>query len=149
MAEIQTFQRIRDLRDREKQQNHKVYQDAVNDFEKQAEKLYECLRKKELAEKSFEEEMKNQTVRADAIVRHQRYIQSLQETIDHLQPAVQIARVNMQQKQAKLSRAHIEVKKFEKIVEHKQEEQWNFMKHEETKQMDELSMQQYLNFQNR
>ncbi|WLR46948.1 flagellar export protein FliJ [Halobacillus litoralis] len=149
MADIQTFQRIRDLRDREKQKTQKLYQEAVNHFEKHAEELYECLKKKETAEKRFEQEMKYHTVRADAIVRHQRYIQGLQETIDHLQPVVQKARINMQQKQAKLSQAHMEVKKFEKIVEHKRDEQWHLMKSEENKQMDELSMQQYLNFQNR
>ncbi|GEN54144.1 flagellar export protein FliJ [Halobacillus faecis] len=149
MADVQTFQRIRDLRDREKQKTQIIYQDAVDNFEKIAEKLYECLKKKEIAEKSFEEELKNYTVRAEAIVRHQRYIQGLQQTIDQLQPAVQKARKNMQQKQVKLSAAHIEVKKFEKIVEHKRNEQWDLMKSEENKQMDELSMQQYLNFHNR
>jgi flagellar protein FliJ len=149
LSNIQTFQRIRDIRDREKQESQKVHKEAVDTFEKQAELLYETLRKKEEAVDKFNQTLTERAVEANAIVQHQRYIKRLEERIDSLQPAVQKARVHMQHSQVKLSAAHIEVKKFDTLIENKEAKQLNWIKSEENRNMDELSMQQYLNFQNR
>lgn len=149
MADIQTFQKIRDIRDRDKQQAQKKHQDAVDSFEDQAQRLYEVLKEKEERVDQFNQTLAEHTVHADAFVQHQRYIQRLEEKIAFLQPEVQQARVNMKHSQVTLSAAHIEVKKFDTLIESKEQKKLQWLKSEENKHMDELSMQQYLNFQNR
>ncbi|SFK26855.1 flagellar FliJ protein [Halobacillus dabanensis] len=149
MSNIQTFQRIREIRDREKQKSQKAHKEAVDAFEKQAALLYEALRKKEEAVDRFNQTLSERTVEANAFVQHQHYINRLEERIEDLQPVVQKTRLEMQHSQAKLSEAHIEVKKFDTLIENKETKQLNWIKREENRNMDELSMQQYLNFQNR
>lgn len=149
MAQLETFYKIKDLRDREKQEHQKKYQRAVENFEQKATTLYETLKKKEVAEQSFEEQLSLSTVQAASFIQHQQYIEKLDQRITALQPEVNHARNQMYEKQTHLTDAHVEVKKFEKIIERKVEKQKQWIKEEEHKFMDELSMQQYLNFQNR
>ncbi|WP_079480191.1 flagellar export protein FliJ [Halobacillus salinus] len=149
MARLETFYKIKNLRDREKQDHQKRYQLAVEAFEEKATLLYDMLKKKEHAEQAFEDQLGQGSVQADLFIQHQNYITKLDEKINELHPAVNQARNQMNQKQTRLTNAHVEVKKFEKIIERKMEKQSQWLKEEEHKFMDELSMQQYLNFQNR
>lgn len=149
MANIETFHKIKDLRNREKQEHQKSYQRAVVTFEEKATKLYDTLKEKEDAERAFEEQLAKQTVQAASFIQHQQYLERLDQRLTALQPEVNQARTQMNQKQTHLTNAHVEVKKFEKIIERKVEKQEQWVKEEDMKFMDELSMQQYLNFQNR
>ncbi|WP_281975569.1 flagellar export protein FliJ [Halobacillus litoralis] len=149
MADIQTFEKIKDIRDKEKREKQLFHQEAVDIFERKAEQLYDALKKKETAVHEFNRKLSEKTVQAGSFIQHQNYIARLEEKIDSLQPAVQQARVKMQQSQSKLTEAHVEVKKYETLIENKYLKYQNWVKSEENKHMDELSMQQYLNFQNR
>ncbi|RWZ60492.1 flagellar export protein FliJ [Halobacillus fulvus] len=149
MASLDAFHKLKELHDRDRKQHQKNHQEAVEVFEDQAEKLYKALKEKEQAEKTFEQQLHQNHVLASAFLQHQSYIERLEERIEGLQPVVSKARTKMNQTQALLSDSYIEVKKFESIIERKQESKKQRIKAEEYKQMDEQSMQQFLNYRDR
>lgn len=148
-AVVQTYQKIKDLSDKDKHEKQKEYQKAVETFEKRARELYERLREKEQAVEQFNDSLSRGTLPAGAFVQHRQYIEHLEAIVDDLQPFVQQARMKMEHAQTVLTDAYIEVKKYEKLIEMKEEEEVQWMKYEENARMDELSMNQYLNFLNR
>lgn len=149
MADLKTFYKIKDIRAREKKEKQKQYQEQVEIFEEKAQQLYKVLKQKEEAERQFENCLRSGTVQAMSFIQHQHYLERLDQAIDDLQPQVHKARLGMQTSQEKLTDAYVEVKKFEKLIENKIEKQMFHLKQEENKHMDELSMTQYLNSQNR
>ncbi|MFZ0371312.1 MAG: flagellar export protein FliJ [Halobacillus sp.] len=149
MAHLRAFHKIKDLRDRERTEQEKHHQTRVEAFEQKATQLYEVLKEKEEAEHSFHQILSKRTIQAMTFIQHQQYIERLEERIDLLQPEVQDARQAMYNSQEKLTDAYVEVKKFEKLIEQKQKKHQKWVKDEENKQMDDLSMRQFLNFQSR
>jgi len=138
------FEKILTIKEREKDEAHNIYTQAVKRFEEAAEKLYDLLKKKEDLEN-------NQSVRlvsglpVQEIKHHQYFIQNLEKTISHYQQIVINARNHMNFYQEKLMEKNIEVKKYEKI---KEKDKFNFLeklKYIEGKQMDDISIQQYMN----
>ncbi|UOQ93221.1 flagellar export protein FliJ [Halobacillus shinanisalinarum] len=149
MTSLQAFHKIKDLHEREKKEKQKHYQEQVDVFESLATNLYEMLKKKEAAEQSFHEGLTHSKVKAQSFIHHRRYVEQLENEIMKLQPEVQQARAQMEAAQARLSSAHVEVKKFEKLIDNKLERHRQWLKEEESKQMDELSTRQYLTYKNR
>lgn len=149
MATLETFHKIKGLRNREKNEFQKEYQQAVKSFEEHATLLYEALKEKEIAESTFEQQLAKQRMQAATFIEHQQYIERLEKRIESLQPTVNEARKVMLETQSNLTEAHVEVKKFEKLIERKQQKQQKILNDEEAKQMDELSIKQYLTFRNR
>ncbi|MCA0983328.1 flagellar export protein FliJ [Halobacillus yeomjeoni] len=149
MAGLQTFYKIKDLHEREKKEKQKDYQHHVEVFEDRATRLCEALKQKESAEEQFQSQLSTKSIQAMTFIQHQHYIDRLEQKINELQPEVQKARTEMQVSQQKLTDAHIQVKKYEKLIENKLENEKFERKQEENKQMDELSMNQYLNSKNR
>ncbi|WP_079529847.1 flagellar export protein FliJ [Halobacillus hunanensis] len=149
MTNVQAFHKIKQLRERDKKEKQKLYQEQMDAFESVATRLYEKLKKREAAEQSFHESLTHSKVKAHSFIYHRRYIDQLDSEIMQLQPQVQQARTQMENAQAHLSSAHIEVKKFEKLIDNKLARHGQWLKEEETKQMDELSTRQYLNEKNR
>jgi flagellar protein FliJ len=72
------------------------------------------------------------------------YIETLESKITELQKKVSLARTNMETKQQVLSDAHVETKKFEKIIEFRTNEELDKVKKAEDSFMNEISIQQYL-----
>lgn len=134
------FEKILDLREREKDMQILAYEDAVRQFEKVAKELYRLLKKKEDVEAEQARKMQ-----AGLIVReirsHQNFLNSLQKDIDALQQKVMLARQKMQFEQQKLIQKNIEVKKYEKIKEKEFARFLELVNHEDRKTMDELAMQ--------
>ncbi len=149
MASINSFQKIKELRERDKQAEMKTYQNSVESFEEVATKLFHLLDEKEQAEAKFQGMIGRSKVNASSFIQHQHYIERLDQTVDALQPKVQEARNHMEAAQEKLTNAHVEVKKFQMLIDAKLERKEKWLKSEENKQMDELSMQQFLNYKNR
>lgn len=148
-AVVETYQKIKDLRDKDKHEKQKDYQSAVETFEEQAGALYEKLREKEQAVEQFNDTLSHGSVQAHAFVQHRQYIEHLDSALDDLQPSVQQARLKMEHARHVLTDAYVEVKKYEKLIDMKEEEHMLWMKHEEHRHMDELSMNQYMKFFNR
>lgn len=149
MANIQAFHKIKEIRDQEKNRTQKLYQQNLEVFEIKATELYEVLKEKEESEKSFEKMLNSNTIQAFAFIQHQQYIKRLEKEIEALQPKVHEAREALRKSQINFNDAHVEVKKFEKLIEGKLEKQMLQLKEAENKQMDELSISQYIKFQNR
>ncbi|UOQ43053.1 flagellar export protein FliJ [Halobacillus salinarum] len=149
MARIETFQKIKDLKERDKNEHMKAYRRSVESFEQVATELYETLKEKEQAEDNFYLSLEQKKVPAVSFIQHQQYIQRLDEKAEFLQPRVQTARTTMESSQAKLTDAHVEMKKFQKLIERRIEKDEQGVKEAEAKHMDELSMNQFLNYKNR
>src|SRR5699024_7739141 len=72
-----------------------------------------------------------------------RYISLMKEKINTLQNNVQKARIEMEQKQNALTEAHIEVKKIERLIALREQEQKELLQKQEMSFMDEISMHQF------
>ncbi len=144
MAETVALSKILNVRENEKRDAQKAYQQSIDFFEEIATQLYNLLRKKEVAEESYEGYL-HQTTPIDRIKEQVAYIEILNSQIMKLQHDVQKARNEMDTNHDKLTNAHVEVKKFEKIIEHRHKVDEELVKKSENAQMDEISMQQYFN----
>lgn len=142
MAETTSLVKILHIRELEKHEAQKAYQDSQERFEDRATKLYTLLQKKEKAEASYEDYL--QTIAPINRIKEQlTYIEQLNTQIMALQQAVQKARSEMENKQQSLTNAHVEVKKFEKIIELRQEQRKEQEQKNEEKFMDSISIQQF------
>ncbi|TMN23580.1 flagellar export protein FliJ [Lentibacillus cibarius] len=144
MAETVTLSKILHIRENEKQNAQQSYKTAVDVFETTATQLYHLLRTKEEAEHSYDSYMQ-ETAPIDRIREQAVYMERLNRQIMALQQELQTARNEMEQKQQWLNDAYVEVKKFEKIIEHRDEQTKERMKKYENTSMDEISIQQYVN----
>ncbi|WP_099158098.1 flagellar export protein FliJ [Virgibacillus ndiopensis] len=143
MSETVALSKILHVRENEKLDAQKAYQQSIEFFEDIALQLYNLLRKKEVAEESYEDYLQRTTA-IDKLKEQASYIERLNKQIMQLQESVQKARSEMESKQEDLTNAHVEVKKFEKIIEHRQQDHDEKVKKLENITMDELSIQQYL-----
>jgi len=137
------FEKIMTIKEREKDEASADYNQAVRRFEEAAEKLYELLKRKE----ELEEYQSNELVSGlsvQSIRHHQHFINNLAKMIEHSQQMVLNARNSMNYYQQKLIDKNLEVKKFVKI---KEKDLLHFIHTEkalEAKQMDDISIQQYM-----
>lgn len=148
MAETIALTKILDIRESEKKVAQKAYHQSLDSFEKIATELYNLLRKKENAEEHYDHFIQSVTP-IERIKEQAVYIEKLSRQINDLQKLVQKARNDMESKQVTLSDAHVEVKKFEKIIEIRKDSEEKQKKRVESDFMDELSITQYLNHKNR
>lgn len=121
-----------------------VYQDSVKKFEEAADRLYHLLKKKEDLE-SFQSDRLLGGLPVQEIRHHQQFIGNLEKSIAHYQKVVMNARSIMNFQQVQLMEKNQEVKKYEKI---KEKDHLQFLadeKYAESKMMDEVSIQQYMN----
>jgi flagellar protein FliJ len=137
------FEKIMMVKEREKDEALSIYNDSVKRFEDVAEKLYESLKKKEDLENYQSLRLEN-GLPVQEIRHHQHFILNLQKTIDHFQKMVMNARNQMNFYQEKLMQKNIELKKYEKIKEKDKVVFLEELKQEEAKQMDDISIQQYV-----
>lgn len=148
MADTYVLTKLLDVREKEKKDAQKAYEKSLHFFEEVATRLYTLLKKKENAEASYERYLTN-TVPLNKIKGQLTYIQQLNRQIMTLQKDVQTARRELEKKQQTLTDAYVEVKKFEKIIEHRKLKQENIRKKQELQAMDEASVQQFLYGKNR
>ncbi|MFC0524139.1 flagellar export protein FliJ [Pontibacillus salicampi] len=143
MAELSTYHKLLQMKETDKNLAHKDYQDSVEVFEEVATKMYELLKKKEQAEAHYQKQIQHSMQITDLHTSFQ-YIDRLEKQIANLQQAIHTARSDMQQKQESLTSAHVEMKKYEKIIDRKEYHIHTVRTYEEKKQMDDMSMQQFL-----
>jgi len=143
MAETVVLSKLLLIREREEKEAQKAYYRSQALFEEVATYLYTLLRKKETAEESYERYIQ-MTTPLERIKEQAAYIEKLNVQIQKLQEDVQRARNEMDNKQVKLTDAHVEVKKFEKVIEHRRKTYTDYLQKKENESMDELSIQRYL-----
>ncbi|WP_026906120.1 flagellar export protein FliJ [Paucisalibacillus globulus] len=143
MSGTAVLTKILDIREKEKKDAQIAYRKSVDTFEEVATELFELLRKKEAVETSYEEALTS-SMHLNFIQDQLAYIETLETKITELQKKVSLARTNMETKQQVLSDAHVETKKFEKIIEFRTSEELDRVKKAEDSFMNEISIQQYL-----
>lgn len=143
MSNSAALTKILNVRELERSTAEKSYYQSMEVFESIAKKLYTALKKKEDAEDSYEQSLQSSTS-IDIIKEQSLYIEMLNSQILTLQVQVQKARSVMEKEQEKLADAYVEVKKFEKIIEHRKEQAKEQDLKLENAQMDEISIRQFL-----
>ncbi|SDJ01859.1 flagellar export protein FliJ [Salimicrobium halophilum] len=146
---IHAFHKLRDYQEREKEERQKKYQSAIDVFEEKATTLYNLLKEKENMEAAVDQELGSGMVDLHSIHYYQARIKNMEEEVSRLQPEVHKARQNMNRLEDQRDKAYVEVKKYEKIIDRKQQEFQNWVKYEESKEMDGISIQQFSNKVNR
>lgn len=142
MSHVVVLEKILKLNDQKKKEMQLEHAEAIKSFEKVATKLYAILKKKETAELTLSKYMK-QKATIDKLQEQSMYIYSLTDDIEKLQQEVQRARQYMEEKQKKLTEAHVEVKKIETLIENRLKELEETERKQETVLMDEISLQQH------
>lgn len=140
--------KILDVRENEKKIAEKVYSQSLEKFESVAMDLYTLLKKKEDAEEAYDRCIQS-NVEIDQLRQISNFIESIEKEILQMQHKVNRARNDMEVKQSKLTDAHIEVKKFEKLIEHRTKEKREYQLKIEKAFMDEISINQFMNNKNR
>jgi flagellar protein FliJ len=137
------FQRILTLKEKEKDEVQEMYRGSIEKFEKVAERLYEFLKKKEDLEQHQETKLQNGLSVQD-IRHHQQFITNLEKTISYYQDLVIQARNRMNWYEEKLVDMNVEVKKYEKMKEKDLHRFLQSIQQVENKQLDEVSVIQYM-----
>src|SRR5690625_912369 len=148
LAETKSFVKILHVREQEKMDAQKAYQQSTDSFEQVATRFYHLLKKKEDAEASYDDLIQYSTT-LDKVKEQAAYIERLNKQIVRLQHEFQQARNEMESKQSKLTDAHVEVKKFQHIIESRNHEKVEKEKQLERNQMDAISLKQYISYKNR
>lgn len=137
------FEKIMNLKEREKDEVLSNYNESVKRFEEAAESLFRSLKKKEDLE-SYQRSKLENGLSVQEIRHHQTFIHNLQKTIDHEQKVVVHTRNQMNFYQDKLLQKNIEVKKYEVLKEKGKLVFLEELRQLEAKQMDDISIQQYM-----
>lgn len=138
------FNRILTLKEREKDEVQFAYQESVGKFEKVAERLYELLKQKEDLE-AYQAQRLAKGLPVNDVRHYQDFLDNLEKVIRRQQKIVINARNRMYLLQERLMEKNIEVKKFEKIRERDALHFYEKIKSEDNKNMDDISIQNYLN----
>lgn len=146
MAQTARLYKILHVREQEKDQAQMNRMHAVEQFEHVATQLYEQLKEKEAAEQKLSRLMSGQ-ITMEKMKEQSLYIQNLSNQLVSLQRRVQDARKTMENKQALLNDAHIEMKKIEKMIEIRETQKKQAAKRLDATMMDEISMRQFYNIQ--
>ncbi|MGD6803021.1 flagellar biosynthesis chaperone FliJ [Rossellomorea vietnamensis] len=141
------FEKILNLKEREKEEVRESYRAAVEKFEDIAQKLYELLKKKEDLE-NFQTEKLVSGLSVQDIRHNQNFITNIEKTIEYYQGLVIQARNRMNWHEQKLSEMNVEVKKYEKIRENDFNRYKEFLHSTESKVLDELAVMQFTNKRN-
>ncbi|MDM5213383.1 flagellar export protein FliJ [Peribacillus sp. NJ4] len=137
------FEKILTIKEKEKTDALAKYNTALKRFEEVAEKLYKLLRKKEdLLE--FQQEKLRNGLSVQEIRHHQLFMDNLEKLLSHCQQEVIEARYKMNVQRDILMARNIEVKKYEKMKENDFYKFLDVIKEAENKQMDEISIRQFL-----
>lgn len=137
------FEKILTIKEKEKRDALSKYNAALKKFEEVAGKLYNFFKKKEDLV-AFQQEKLRKGLSIQEIRHHQLFMDNLEKLISISQEEVIEARYKMNVLQDVLMERNIEVKKYEKMKENDFLIFLDNMKEAENKQMDEISIRQFL-----
>lgn len=142
MSQTAVLHKILHVREQEKKDAQMEQISARNYFEEVATQLYSELKTKEQAEQTLENYMQASSA-ITKIKEQSLYIHALNKKIMVLQQQVQQARKQMEDKQEILTEAHVEVKKIETMIGHREKEIIAHKEKLESMMMDEISIRQF------
>ncbi|MFJ7507979.1 flagellar export protein FliJ [Peribacillus simplex] len=137
------FEKILTIKEKEKTDALAKYNAALKKFEEVAEKLYKLLKKKEELLEFQQEKLRN-GLSVQEIRHHQLFMDNLEKLLSYCQQEVIEARYKMNNQRDILMERNIEVKKYEKLKENGFLKFLDVIKEAENKQMDEISIRQFL-----
>ncbi|WP_260284250.1 flagellar export protein FliJ [Peribacillus aracenensis] len=137
------FEKILTIKEKEKSDALAKYNAALKKFEEVAEKLYKLLKKKEELIEFQQEKLRN-GLSVQEIRHHQLFMDNLEKLLGHCQQEVIESRYKMNNQRDILMERNIEVKKYEKMKENGFLKFLDVIKEAENKQMDEISIRQFL-----
>ncbi|MDW4526491.1 flagellar export protein FliJ [Rossellomorea marisflavi] len=137
------FERILTLKEQEKEDMQEQYKSSVSKFQEAAEQLYGALKKKETLEAMQVEKLSTGLSILD-IRHHQQFITNLEKTISYFQNLVVQDRNRMNWYEEKMIEMNMEVKKYERLKEKDFKAFLVRLQAEENKQLDEVSVTQYM-----
>ncbi|SFP07494.1 flagellar export protein FliJ [Salibacterium halotolerans] len=137
-----SFQKILELRKRQKEQKTQEYEQSVQQFERMASSLYELLKQKEQIESLYKEQMSGGTY-VHQLQQSEKAMFQLQHQIADIQKQTDKARDNMHRKQQEMQEASIEWKKYSKMKDWEKEAFHQEEKRQEEKMMDEISTRKF------
>jgi flagellar protein FliJ len=137
------FEKILSIKEKEKTDALAKYNAALKKFEEVAEKLYTLLKKKEELLEFQQEKLRNGLSVQD-IRHHQLFMGNLEKLLSLCQQEVIEARYKMNTQRDILMERNIEVKKYEKMKENDFLKFLDVIKEAENKQMDEISIRQFI-----
>lgn len=143
-----SFDRVLDMKKREKEKVEQEYQQSVSQFESVALSLYKLLRQKEQMETAYNEKMAK-GVRIQELQHNEKLLFHLQHQITDATARTDMARDHMYRKEDELQKASIEWKRYEKMKERAKEEYDREMKKLDNHMMDEISIRNYAFAENR
>lgn len=138
------FEKILTIKEKEKNDASTKYNESVKKFEEVAEKLYKLLKKKEDMQ-NFQQVKLKEGMAVQEIRHHQQFMDNIEKLLARIQQEVVEARYRMNAYQEKLIEKNIEVKKYEKIKEKDFDKFLDQIKEIENKNMDEISIRQFIN----
>lgn len=137
------FEKVLTIKEKEKSDAQVKYDEALKSFEQVAEKLYRLFKKKEELI-DFQQIKLSIGLSVQEIRHNQLFMDNLEKLINQCQQEVIQARHRMNFQKEILKEKNIEVKKYEKIKEKDIQKFHEVVKVAENKQMDEISIQQFL-----
>ncbi|PEZ81371.1 flagellar export protein FliJ [Bacillus sp. AFS017274] len=137
------FEKMLTIKEKEKTDALAKYNAALKNFEEVAEKLYKLLKKKEELLEFQQEKLRN-GLSVQEIRHHQLFMDNLEKLLSHCQQEVIEVRYKMNNQRDILMERNIEVKKYEKLKENGFLKFLDVIKEAENKQMDEISIRQFL-----
>lgn len=138
------FEKILTIKEKEKNDASSKYNESVKKFEEVAEKLYRLLKKKEDM-LNFQQVKLKEGLAVQEIRHHQQFMDNIEKLLERVQQEVMEARYRMNAYQETLIEKNIEVKKYEKIKEKDFDKFLDHVKELENKNMDEISIRQFIN----
>lgn len=137
------FDKILHIKEKEKNAAMADYKTAAEKFEETATTLYALLKRKEDLE-ALQSKRLNNGLAIQEIRHNQQFITNLEKTIEYYQKMVINARNRMDFYQEKLIATNVEAKKFTKMKEKGFNAYQQGLKFLEGKQMDDISIQQFI-----
>lgn len=131
------------IKENEKERILNEYNEAVERFETVGQRLYDALKHKEQQIEAYNRKMMN-GMSITELKQVQAFLERTERLIEGLQKEVISARQYMQTKQFLLQEKNIEMKKYEKMKANDFHLYQEIQKSTEAKQMDEISLQQYM-----
>jgi flagellar protein FliJ len=131
------------MKEKEQEKAQRDYQEAIEQFDKVATKLYELLKRKEDLE-TLQQKQLLSGMSVQQMKHHQQFIANLERSIDYFQEAVRNARTRMYWQEEQLKEKQMEVKKYEKVKEHEFKKFIEIEKKQDMREMDEISIFQYV-----
>ncbi|MBO8176530.1 MAG: flagellar biosynthesis chaperone FliJ [Bacillus sp. (in: Bacteria)] len=137
------LEKVMAMKEKEQEKAQRDYQEAIEQFDKVATKLYELLKRKEDLE-TLQQKQLLSGMSVQQMKHHQQFIANLERSIDYFQEAVRNARTRMYWQEEQLKEKQMEVKKYEKVKEQEFKKFIEIEKKQDMREMDEISIFQYV-----